>query len=671
MTITTQDFDNAERDLKTVSATSNSRDPDTLVPINNYSTRLGGQVDTLVGRLAKLGYLPPLDYVPAIIFSLNDNTKTIEREGFIYAPLPSELPFTTSGNWATDSASFFVVQNSVKAGAQFADVISMKAGIAFGSSTPINFANYIGQKVSTVVNNTISNKGGKDYIITNVNPSNLSTLAGGVWVGANHDLGGGYYAEIVKESILDPMTFGVIPYALGESTSAFVELWQYLRVSSIDDYIPKVILAHSILIDNPPLEHFTAAFVCNFPIDWVSNNGCHIECRNVSSEWVFQMGTYNAFSVIKMDHFSVRDDDGTCNNGVRWCDKFSGSLDINHCASDLFVNGIGQEVLNVQDARCKGFRAFGCDKPFSFADGNQVRADGAKGSPTIVSTTGPTYNTNCTWELIGQASLTGGLVLAGGDNMEFNGVIQDTTGNVLFDIISSTSAGSQIELGTLYLETSSASKQELIVRSAFTGTILLRNLHGSSIGANATFEAGDYSVNCTNAGGWQGKWFIGDGVRMVSNASPLSGYFPGSNRPALLENYRPDAAGDITTDGDLRMPQNREYTVRNNVPAGSFVTIFQQGNNSSFADTIGVEITLMHREAATGRKGITKAYINLIAGGTPSKTILEYGQSLTSSGGDILAVRVPSSPNDQLRVRVSAVGANDLYFVAFVKVLEI
>ena len=114
MAISTLDFDNAERDLRTVSATSNSRDPETLAPITSYTTRLGDQIDTLTGRLGKLGYLPPIDYASGILFTINDNTKTIDRDGIIYAPLSSELPFTTSGVWATDSSNFFVIQNSIQ-----------------------------------------------------------------------------------------------------------------------------------------------------------------------------------------------------------------------------------------------------------------------------------------------------------------------------------------------------------------------------------------------------------------------------------------------------------------------------------------------------------------------------------------------------------------------------
>lgn len=52
---TPQNFYDAEKDLRTVSAVSNSRDPDTGTEIDSWITRRGDQTDTLAGRLKKLG----------------------------------------------------------------------------------------------------------------------------------------------------------------------------------------------------------------------------------------------------------------------------------------------------------------------------------------------------------------------------------------------------------------------------------------------------------------------------------------------------------------------------------------------------------------------------------------------------------------------------------------
>ena len=80
---------------------------------------------------------------------------------------------------------------------QFATVNALISKTSLNYSETIDWSDYLGRKVSTVVHNTTSNAGDAEYVITNVNPGNLSTLIGGIWVGANHDLGGGYYAKMV------------------------------------------------------------------------------------------------------------------------------------------------------------------------------------------------------------------------------------------------------------------------------------------------------------------------------------------------------------------------------------------------------------------------------------------------------------------------------------------
>jgi len=108
MTVNQEDFDNAGLDLQTISEVANV----------NYSgddttNREGTTIATLTGQLKKLGYLVPVTYAGAISFTVSEGTKTVEESGGIYAPLPSALPFTTSGTWVgDDDARFFVVQTA-------------------------------------------------------------------------------------------------------------------------------------------------------------------------------------------------------------------------------------------------------------------------------------------------------------------------------------------------------------------------------------------------------------------------------------------------------------------------------------------------------------------------------------------------------------------------------
>jgi len=82
-------------------------------------------IDTVEGRLKKLGYDVPISYAGGIIYLVGDRTKTIEESGAIYAPLPSALPFTTSGTFVGDDDSrFFTVQN----------IQTLEAGVAANST---------------------------------------------------------------------------------------------------------------------------------------------------------------------------------------------------------------------------------------------------------------------------------------------------------------------------------------------------------------------------------------------------------------------------------------------------------------------------------------------------------------------------------------------------------
>lgn len=105
LVITESDLAGLKSDLQTINDVVESPDLTT-------TTKSGREVDTLTGALTKLGYQPPVAYAGGISFTGSDGTKTIERNGIVYAPLPSALPFTTSGTWAADDEDkFFVVQS--------------------------------------------------------------------------------------------------------------------------------------------------------------------------------------------------------------------------------------------------------------------------------------------------------------------------------------------------------------------------------------------------------------------------------------------------------------------------------------------------------------------------------------------------------------------------------
>jgi hypothetical protein len=89
------------------------------------------------------------------------------------------------------------------------------------------------------VHNTTSNAGGAEYVITNVNPVNLSTLVGGIWVGANHDLGGGIYASlIINDGAAIVTQFGAVGDGVTNSTAAIQSAVSRLGVQGGRVHLP-------------------------------------------------------------------------------------------------------------------------------------------------------------------------------------------------------------------------------------------------------------------------------------------------------------------------------------------------------------------------------------------------------------------------------------------------
>ena len=99
-TLTIADLDNGRRDLQTVDAVANS-------PADFTQTRFGDSVLTLAGALSRLGYQAPVPYASGL--DVDTGLFTVSRDGVIYAPDPSLVPFTT-GAW--DAAQWRPVQNT-------------------------------------------------------------------------------------------------------------------------------------------------------------------------------------------------------------------------------------------------------------------------------------------------------------------------------------------------------------------------------------------------------------------------------------------------------------------------------------------------------------------------------------------------------------------------------
>ena len=120
--ISTQDLINAKEDATTLGEVATSRTGAESVGalIDTSTNRFSETTDTVKGRLKKMGFAVPIAYAGGVLFTTNDDVKTVSRPDDVtptnsiqYAPFPDQLPFTTSGTWlGDDDARFFVVQDT-------------------------------------------------------------------------------------------------------------------------------------------------------------------------------------------------------------------------------------------------------------------------------------------------------------------------------------------------------------------------------------------------------------------------------------------------------------------------------------------------------------------------------------------------------------------------------
>ena len=99
--ITVADLDNAKLDVDTIADIAN----DTGVSVID---RLGATRLTANEAIRRMGYQVPVTYTTSLVMSTL--TQTVDYLGVVYAPLPTMIPFTTSGTFET--TKFYVIQNN-------------------------------------------------------------------------------------------------------------------------------------------------------------------------------------------------------------------------------------------------------------------------------------------------------------------------------------------------------------------------------------------------------------------------------------------------------------------------------------------------------------------------------------------------------------------------------
>lgn len=164
--ISVQDLENAKLDTETIAAVANV---DTAE--DTTTNRNGDVIDTLTGRLKKVAYeVPAINYVGGLNFGVNDTAKLIDRAGDLYSPLPSAVPFTTSGTWGGDDENKFTPAqntNQAQVDQNTADISQNSSDIAQNASDISQNAADISQNTADISQNSSDIAGNAAEIVVN------------------------------------------------------------------------------------------------------------------------------------------------------------------------------------------------------------------------------------------------------------------------------------------------------------------------------------------------------------------------------------------------------------------------------------------------------------------------------------------------------------------------
>lgn len=216
---TKQQFYDAEKDLRTVNAVSNSRDPDTGAEIDTWATRRGDTTDTLAGRLKRIGIERIGDFTAGCTVTAR-NQGVLEVGGSVYVWLgafptggkvvpPGSTPASTGGigptSWLDvgDASAYQRVLDALAAGdglekIGFAPVLpdaeTVTADMFLPKTSPLSYGStFDGVEDDTAgINKAIKAKGPNSYAVIQFPAGATAKILGTVLVpsGVKIDLNG-------------------------------------------------------------------------------------------------------------------------------------------------------------------------------------------------------------------------------------------------------------------------------------------------------------------------------------------------------------------------------------------------------------------------------------------------------------------------------------------------
>ena len=212
--LTRQQLIDGATDLDTIEAIANSSEL-------TYESRTGGTVKTMAGIRASTKYDVPVAFATSI--SVTTETQTVTYLGVIYAPDPSELPFTTTGSF--DSSQWYPIQDP--RGYVHEDTIAAMSATAVAAVSA-------GDIIIVKARATAGDGGGGTFRVTKADISTEVTAdsEGGVYVPFDASPGDGSNGGFIREyygSEVSSAWFGTVGDGVTDDTAALQGGIDYLN----------------------------------------------------------------------------------------------------------------------------------------------------------------------------------------------------------------------------------------------------------------------------------------------------------------------------------------------------------------------------------------------------------------------------------------------------------
>ncbi|MCP4984688.1 MAG: right-handed parallel beta-helix repeat-containing protein [Colwellia sp.] len=427
--------------------------------------------DTIAGRIKKMGYEVPLTYTGGIVFAVDDNVKTVEESGVVYAAKPSVLPFTTDGTFANDAAKFFAIQfPEVETVKPYTTVPSMQASVADLS---------IGDTV-ICAERTIGNGGGATWDVvdaTTVVENELDIVTG----------------DATRSFMLRGKTIFTDQWGLSASNTAAQNT---VILQAIADEIGtnkrQVILtpgASNSFDFNGPITFTSPSFDWTFYVEGVGFNNIELVNKSTSGEHGFVLtgasGTESVWS--KFKGFLIT---GNASSGDGFHCEFSGRVEFEEVeASDNGGSGFHYEnSWSPSFKRCRGDR--NGDYGVYCLGGPNNNTNGAyfEGGAYSSNTLDGIYIEAATHD----DTLSGEIINVGLSNNNRNGIWVKTPGLSIFGCFPEFNKGAQIKIGD------SADARTIVGVSVDGCHIDARNVSGADYDGIVIEEARGISVDACN-----------------------------------------------------------------------------------------------------------------------------------------------------------------------------